>query len=42
VDDLLEGIGKLKETYSSVRTENHHLKNEVEFLTKLVSRIQVY
>jgi len=42
VDDLMEGIGKLKEIYSSVRTENNHLKNEVEFLTKLVNRIQVY
>jgi hypothetical protein len=42
VDDLMAGIGKLKEIYSSAVTENYQLRNEVEFLSQLVHRIQVY
>jgi len=42
VDDLVVGTGKLKEMYSSVLTENYQLRNEVEFLSQLVNRIQVY
>jgi hypothetical protein len=42
VDDLMAGLGKLKEIYSSAVTENYQLRNEVEFLSQLLNRIQVY
>jgi len=42
VDDLISGNAKLKEQYSSLTAENRHLKNEVEFLSQLVSRVKVY